>query len=123
MPLIDGIIEAAIDVCGDPRFPPLSKEELKDIVIEVSVLSEPKLIVTKPKEYKKHIEIGKDGLIIRKGLQGGLFLPQVPVEQGWNMDQYLENLCYKAGLTGDTWLDPECKLYKFQTKVFSEEKS
>jgi uncharacterized protein len=116
-PLIEGIIEAAVDVCQDPRFPPLSKEELKDIFIEVSVLTEPKQIRTK--DCKKCIELGKDGLIIRKGVQGGLFLPQVPVEQGWNMDEYLENLCYKAGMSGDAW--KECKIYKFQTEIFSEE--
>jgi uncharacterized protein len=119
-PLIDGVIEAAIEVCKDPRFPPLSASEIGGIFVEVSVLSEPKEIKAKPKEYAKHIELGKDGLIIRKGFQGGLFLPQVPTEQGWDMTEYLENLCYKAGLAKDDWLDAKAKLYKFQTEIFSE---
>ena len=120
-PLIEGIIEAAVDVCQDPRFPPLDKDELKDVFIEVSILSEPKLIKGKSKDCKKCIELGKDGLIIKRGYQGGLFLPQVPVEQGWNLDEYLENLCYKAGMSGDAWKDEECEIFKFQTEVFSEE--
>jgi uncharacterized protein (TIGR00296 family) len=119
-PLVDGIIEAAVEVTKDPRFPPLAKEELKDIHIEVSVLSEPKAIDAYPDEIKKHIEMGKDGLIIRKGMQGGLFLPQVPIEQGWDMDEYLENLCYKAGMSGDAWKNPNSKIYKFRTEIFSE---
>lgn len=78
--LIEGIIGAAVEVCEDPRFPPLSKEELKEIFIEVSVLTEPKLIrVKNPKEYTKEIKIGKHGLILMNGSCGGLFLPQVPV--------------------------------------------
>lgn len=119
-PLVDGVIEAAIEVCRDPRFPPLSDRELGKIFIEVSVLTEPKEIKARPRDYSRHIEIGKDGLIIRKNFQGGLFLPQVPVEQGWNTNEYLENLCYKAGLGKDDWQDTKTKLYKFQTSVFSE---
>lgn len=119
-PLIEGLIEASVEVCNDPRFPPLSEQELSAITIEVSILSEPKLIKTEPKNYRKFIEIGKDGLIIRKGMQGALFLPKVPIEQGWNLEKYLENLCLKAGLKPDSWLDPESKLYKFEAGVFSE---
>ncbi len=117
MPLIQGLIEASVEVCKDPRFPLLSESELKEISIEVSVLTKPVSI----KNVKKEVKIGKDGLIIRQGFQGGLFLPKVPVEQGWNLEEYLENLCYKAGLTADAWLDPDCKLYKFEAEVFSEE--
>jgi len=120
-PLIEGLIEAAVEVCEDPRFLPLSKEELKDIYIEVSILTEPKLIKVKnPKEYFKEIEIGRHGLILINGSCGGLFLPQVPVEQKWNCEEYLENLCYKAGLTSDVWLDPLTRIYKFETEIFSE---
>ena len=118
MPLIEALIEASVCVCSDPRFPPLSKEELENIFIEVSIVTEPEPI--KAKDIAKEIKIGKHGLIIRKGFQSGLFLPQVPVEQNWNIDEYLENLCYKAGLTADSWLDPDCKLYKFETEVFEE---
>jgi hypothetical protein len=120
-PLIEGLIEAACEVCEDPRFPQLTTEELKDIFIEVSVLTEPELIRVKdPKEYLKEIKIGKHGLILISGSCGGLFLPQVPVEQKWNCEEYLENLCYKAGLTSDIWLDPLTRIYRFETKIFSE---
>ena len=119
-PLIEGLIEAATLVCQDPRFESLKKEELKDIVIEVSILTEHELIETDPRDYSKEIVIGKHGLILRKGSFGGLFLPKVPLEQNWNKEQYLENLCYKAGLTGDSWLDPLSRIYKFETEVFSE---
>jgi hypothetical protein len=120
-PLIQGLIEVAVEACEDPRFPPLSKEELKNIFIEVSILTEPELIKVKnPKEYFKEIEIGKHGLILTHGSYGGLFLPQVPVEQKWNCEEYLENLCYKAGLTSDVWLDTLTRIYKFETEIFSE---
>jgi hypothetical protein len=120
-PLIEGIIEAAVETCEDPRFPPLAKEELKDIFIEVSVLTKPELIkVRNLKDYFKEIKIGKHGLILVNGSYGGLFLPQVPVEQKWNCEKYLENLCYKAGLTSDVWMDPLTQIYRFETEIFSE---
>ncbi len=118
MPLIQALIEASVSVCLDPRFEPLKPEELNDIFIEVSVLTSPEPIKTK--DVSKEIEIGKHGLIIRRGLQGGLFLPKVPVEQNWNIEEYLENLCYKAGLTGDAWLDPNSRLFKFEAEIFEE---
>lgn len=117
-PLIEGLVEAACSVCRDPRFPPLQEDEIKDIRIEVSVLTEPEEF--EAKDIEKEVEIGRHGLIIRKGLQGALFLPQVPVEQGWDMEEYVENLCLKAGLTPDAWLDPHSKLYRFEAEVFSE---
>jgi uncharacterized protein (TIGR00296 family) len=116
-PLVEGLIEAACLVCRDPRFPPLQKDELKDIKIEVSVLTEPEPF--KAKDIHK-IEIGKHGLIIRSGLQGALFLPQVPVEQDWNMEEYMQNLCLKACLPPDSWSEPGSKLYRFEAEVFSE---
>ena len=118
-PLIEGLIEASCFACRDPRFKPVEEDELKDIKIEVSILTEPVLIEDK-KKYKEEIELGKHGLILRNGSFSGLFLPKVPIEQGWNLDQYLENLCYKAGLIIDSWKDPLSKLYKFEAETFSE---
>ena len=120
-PLIEALIEAAISACNDPRFPPLSEDELDQITIEISILTEPKLINVKdPKEYLKKIEIGKDGLIIKKGVFSGLLLPQVAVEQKWNVEQFLENICLKAGLTIDSWMDETSKIYKFQAEIIHE---
>ena len=121
LPLIEGLIEASVQACRDPRFEALKPEELNNILIEISLLTEPELVQVKsPKEYLEKIKIGKHGLIIRKGLYGGLFLPKVPVEQNWNKEDYLENLCYKAGLTGDSWLDSNSRLFKFEAQVFEE---
>jgi len=118
LPLIEALIQAAVSACSDPRFQTLKQEELEDVFIEISILTNPEPLKTR--EFEKEVEIGKHGLIIRKGLQGGLFLPKVPVEQNWNLEEYLENLCYKAGLTADSWLDPSSKLFKFKARVFEE---
>jgi len=74
------------------------------------------------RELLHKITIGKDGLIIRYRDRSGLFLPQVPVEQGWNVEEYLTNLCYKAGLSPDTWLEKEASILYFQGQIFSEVK-
>jgi hypothetical protein len=107
----------------DPRFLPLSKEELDDIVFEVSVLTEPELIKVKnAKEYPKKINIGKDGLIMECEFNKGLLLPQVPLEfePKWDVKTFLENTCMKSGLLPDMWLDPRVKIYKFQCQIFKE---
>jgi len=114
-PLYLGVQEMAISAATrDPRFPPVKYDELKDIEIEISVLT-PFQRVKKPEEIK----IGRDGLYIVKGFYSGLLLPQVPVEWGWDRETFLRQVCYKAGLPGDAWRDAE--LYKFQALVFSEE--
>lgn len=107
----------------DSRFSPLDKEEVDNIVFEVHILTEPKLIEVKdPKEYFRHIEIGKDGLIIQNGYNSGLLLPIVPIEHKWNVEEFLNSLCFKAGLTPDYIYDKNTKIWKFQTQVFREEK-
>ncbi|MFH1229127.1 MAG: AmmeMemoRadiSam system protein A [Candidatus Aenigmatarchaeota archaeon] len=120
LPLIDALISAAIEACNDPRFPKLLKRELKDITIEVSVLSKPELVKVKsPKDYLNVIKPGKDGLIIEKNYRSGLFLPQV-----WDeipeKENFMEALCMKAGLMPDEWLDSSAKLYIFQVEAFIE---
>ena len=120
--LYQGVIEAAIAAATeDPRFPPVDAQELNNIIFEVSVLTPPQEIrVNKPADYRKEIEIGTDGLILRWRFGSGLLLPQVPVELKWDVDEYLANICYKAGAPPDVWLDPNSKLYKFQAIVFKE---
>ena len=122
LPLGEAVQKATFSAAfEDSRFPPLKKEELDKILIEVSVLTEPELIKVKnSKDYFKEIKIGKHGLILLNGSSGGLFLPQVPVEQKWNVEQYLENLCYKAGLTSDIWMNTLTRIYRFETEIFSE---
>jgi uncharacterized protein (TIGR00296 family) len=120
--LYQSVIEAAIAAATqDPRFPPIGKEELANVIFEVSVLTSPeKINVQSPKEYQNHIKIGRDGLILRSEYGSGLLLPQVPVELKWDIDEYLANICYKAGAPPDTWLVPESQLYRFEATVYRE---
>lgn len=119
--LHQSVVEAAIAAATeDPRFPPVDRQELDSIIFEVSVLTPPQEINSSPADYKKEIRIGRDGLILRWRYGSGLLLPQVPVELKWNVDEYLINVCYKAGAPADAWLDPASKLYKFQAIVFKE---
>lgn len=121
-PLLNALIEVAIGAAtGDPRFAPLNSHELEDIHVEVSVLTSPKLIVTdKPSKYLEEIEIGRDGLIIERGIFRGLLLPQVPVEWGWDKEKFLANTCMKAGMSPDCWLQEGVKIYSFQSQIFNE---
>jgi uncharacterized protein (TIGR00296 family) len=120
--LSQSVVEAAIAAAtNDPRFPPLVKTELPKTIFEVSLLTCPQLIqVTHPTEYYNHIKIGRDGLILKWENGSGLLLPQVAKEWGWSIDQYLLNICYKAGTTPDVLALPESKLYKFQAQVYRE---
>lgn len=106
-------IEAAVN---DPRFPPLESSELKDIEIEISVLSELKKI-----NDHKLIEIGRHGVMVKKGAKCGVFLPQVGTQTGWTREQFLSILCQeKAGLPTDSWCDGSADLYIFTAEVFKE---
>jgi uncharacterized protein (TIGR00296 family) len=120
-PLYQGVVEAAIAAATeDPRFPPLDIQELDNILFEISILTPPERITVSPADYGKEIEIGRDGLILQWRFGSGLLLPQVPVELKWDVEQYLANICYKAGAPPDVWLDPSSKLYRFQAIVFKE---
>ncbi|MCM8826488.1 MAG: AmmeMemoRadiSam system protein B [Candidatus Omnitrophica bacterium] len=106
----------AIDsAVNDPRFPPVTSREMKDIEIEISILT--------PFERVKsldEIKVGEHGLLIQKGFYSGLLLPQVPLEYGWDKKTYLEHLCLKAGLPTDAYKDRDTTIYKFSAEVFSE---
>ncbi|MCK5581597.1 MAG: AmmeMemoRadiSam system protein B [Candidatus Omnitrophica bacterium] len=110
----DMAISAAVK---DPRFPPLSKEELGSIDLEISVLSKPWRVTD-----VEEIEPGVHGVIVRKGLMNqGVFLPQVATEFGWGREEFLSNLCsHKAGLPPDAWKDPATEIQIFTADVFSE---
>lgn len=100
----------------DPRFLPLSKDELKDIEIEISVLSEPKRIAS-----IDEIKLGVHGVIVRRGFNSGVFLPQVATETGWSKEEFLSHLCAgKAGLSPSAWKDKSTEIYTFTAEVFSE---
>jgi MEMO1 family protein len=100
----------------DPRFPPMRHEELADMHIEISVLT-PLRLVGSPDE----VIVGKHGVMIRMGERSGLFLPQVPVEQGWDRSEYLSTLCWmKAGLPADAWRKQDAQLFVFEAEIFEE---
>lgn len=101
---------------SDFRFSPVKEEDMKDIKIEISIL-------TMPEEIKnvKEIEVGKDGLMLDFVGYSGLLLPQVAVEWKMNRLEFLEALCQKAGLPDNTWQNKNCRIKKFQCQIFSEE--
>ena len=120
-PLKEAIIEGAQSATRDPRFPPLADNELDNIIIEVTILTKPELIqVNQPQEYLSNIEIGRDGLIVEQGFFKGLLLPQVPVEQEWDKEEFLSHTCIKAGLMPDAWFDKNTKISKFSGQIFTE---
>lgn len=109
--------EMAIEsATGDPRFPSVTADELKEIEIEISVLTVPVKVSS-----ADEIVLGRDGVIVKKGWRQGVFLPQVADETGWTKEQFLSALCsHKAGLEPDAWKKPDTELYIFQAEVFSE---
>jgi hypothetical protein len=111
MPLYQSVIKNAVAASSsDPRFPPMKQEELKDIDVELSILSP--LVQIKD---VKNIQVGKHGLVIRKGMQSGLLLPQVASEYGWDRETFLDQLCAKAGLPKGSWKDAE--LFSFTAEI------
>ncbi|MGE5197805.1 MAG: AmmeMemoRadiSam system protein A, partial [Deltaproteobacteria bacterium] len=109
----DMAIEAAV---GDPRFMPVKLPELKNIDIEISVLSPLKKV-----DSAEAIEMGRHGVLIRKGFNSGVFLPQVATETGWSKEEFLSQLCaHKAGIPADAWKDKSTEIYIFTAEVFSE---
>ncbi|MEW6053772.1 MAG: AmmeMemoRadiSam system protein B [Nitrospirota bacterium] len=111
MPLYQSVIKNAVAASsGDPRFPPMTRDELPDVDIEVSVLSP-----LNPLKDIDDIQIGRHGLVIRKSSQSGLLLPQVASEQGWDRGTFLEQICAKAGLPKDAWKAAELFTFTAET--------
>ncbi|NWF95377.1 MAG: TIGR00296 family protein [Candidatus Thorarchaeota archaeon] len=120
--LIDATVDSAVDAAvNDPRFEPVSPRELGSILIELSVLTEPKRIsYRQPSELLDLVKVGRDGLIVTRGMWRGLLLPQVPVEWNWDVKEFLEHTCNKAGLPADAWRDPKTEFMSFQAEIFGE---
>jgi AmmeMemoRadiSam system protein A len=115
-PLIETIQEMVISASTqDTRFNPVNPDELSDIDIEISVLSPMKRI-----SDIGEIEVGKHGILLGKGWQQGVLLPQVATEWGWDRDKFLEQTCLKAGLGPDAWKDPETIIEIFSAQIFGE---
>ncbi|MFW9818395.1 MAG: TIGR00296 family protein [Candidatus Thorarchaeota archaeon] len=123
-PLYDVIHRVSISsAIEDPRFPSVSLDEMDKIVIELSILTPPKLLeVDNPEDYIDKIVIGRDGLIAEKGMRRGLLLPQVPVDHGrnWDVETFLSQTCSKAWLDSNAWKERSTKIYSFQAILFEE---
>lgn len=116
-PLYRVVQEMAVSAAtADQRFSALTAEELDDVSVEISVLSPLRRITN-----TGQIEVGTHGLVAVQGGRQGVLLPQVPVEQGWGREEFLAQICLKAGLSADCWRE-EAVLYTFTAVVFGEEK-
>lgn len=116
-PLCRGVAANALHAAfDDPRFPALAEKELDEVEIEISVMTP-----LRPVASYRSIRLGSDGVIIRDGAAQAVFLPQVATETGWTLDEFLGNLCLKAGLERDAYRSsPSMKFHVFQAQVFGE---
>lgn len=115
-PLFSAIQQLALDSAfHDPRFSPLTPGELAKADIEISVLSP-----LERTDSVNTIKVGTHGILMHNGGRSGVLLPQVPVEQGWNLEEFLTNTCFKAGLDGECWKDPATEIEIFSAVVFGE---
>ncbi len=118
---VKSLYETIIDVgtsatLRDPRFPAVTEKELKNIDVEVSVLTVPEKI-----NDPMIIEVGKHGIIMKRGFHQGLLLPQVATEYNWDRETFLEHTCMKAGLPRNAWKDSSTEISIFSAQVFNRE--
>ncbi|MBP2133008.1 uncharacterized protein (TIGR00296 family) [Methanomicrobium sp. W14] len=124
MPLSEAISDSAISAATkDPRFMPVRAEELKNITIEVTVLTPPAPLLCPAERRAGNIEIGRHGLIIQGRGNSGLLLPQVATDYNWSPEEFLDNTCLKAGLYRDCWKDDNYELLTFEGQIFSEKRT
>jgi AmmeMemoRadiSam system protein A len=115
-PLYRAVQEMAVSAATrDPRFPPVTEDELEHLEVEISVLSHSRTV-----RGPDDLVIGRDGLVVEAHGRRGLLLPQVAVEAGWDAATLLARTCVKAGLPSDTWKRPETRLTAFEAQVFSD---
>lgn len=121
MPLGEAIVHAAgAAALEDPRFPPVEKNELDTISLEVTILTVPVHLEGDPKKRPEKVVIGKHGLIVRGMSTSGLLLPQVATEYGWEPATFLDHTCMKAGLPARSWMDSSIEVLTFEGQIFSE---
>jgi AmmeMemoRadiSam system protein B/AmmeMemoRadiSam system protein A len=115
VPLLQGVQHAAGRTANDdPRFPPVSLSEVPFLDIEVWLLDQSQLVSASGRDRIAAVTIGRHGLQIARGNQSGLLLPGVAVENGWNSEQFLQQVCHKAGLPTTAWLDADTRLSTFE---------
>lgn len=121
-PMGEAVIKSAISAAvNDPRFPPVTKEEMDELVMEVSLLTRPTVLETKNrKDLPSLIKPGLDGLIATRSAFSGLLLPQVAVDENMDSKSFLDSVCWKAGMEPDCWKDPETTISTFNAEIFYE---
>lgn len=122
--LRQGIPRAALYAAKeDPRFPPLSRGELGRIRVELSLLTPAVPVVArKPLDLLDMVKVGRDGLMVEEGGLRGVLLPQVPVDEGWDVETFLSYTCVKAGLSPAAWRRPGPRFWSFRSEIFAEER-
>ncbi len=115
-PLFKAVASSAVSAAfRDPRFFPVLAEEMPKLDLEISVMGP-----IEPVRDILEIEVGRDGLIISRGLFAGLLLPQVATEYGWDRETFLDQACVKAGLPAGSWRSEDTRIEKFAAEVFGE---
>jgi AmmeMemoRadiSam system protein A len=115
-PMYQAVSSSAISAAlRDPRFHPVQAAELPALELEISVMGPIERVTD-----IKQIQPGRDGLIIRRGRNAGLLLPQVATEYGWGTEEFLDHTCVKAGLPPGCWRSPDTQIEKFSAEVFGE---
>lgn len=121
--LMDAIIDSAISAAfRDPRFPPVQPSEMRDIIIEVTILTPPEKFEVPAEKLPEVVEIGRHGLIVKEGYFQGLLLPQVAPENNFDALDFLSQTCMKAGLSPDAWLTG-AEVYWFEGQIFKEKEA
>jgi AmmeMemoRadiSam system protein A len=108
----DNAIAAAFE---DPRFAPLEVDELPETLIEISALSPLR------KVDAEDVVVGRDGILLERGMARGLLLPQVAIEYGWDRETFLDHTCRKSGLESGCWRHPDTVISTFSAQVFGED--
>jgi AmmeMemoRadiSam system protein A len=114
-PLAETVARCAVAAAlEDPRFDPVTPNEVPELEIEVSILSPLRPV------RADEVEPGTHGLRIRRGYASGLLLPQVAARYHWSRERFLEETCHKAGLPADAWREPDTRIEVFTAEVFAE---
>lgn len=117
LPLVETVARMAVAAAThDGRFEPVTREELPELLVEISALGPMRAVA--PEE----VEVGRDGLVVSYADRRGVLLPQVPLQHGWDRETFLGKTCGKAGLPADTWRRPDVWLVAFTAEVFGEDR-
>lgn len=100
----------------DPRFPALRAGEVGELQLSVSALAPPQRVAAPPRD----VEVGRHGLLVKKGWNRGALLPRVATEHGWDVETFLGQTCLKAGLPPSAWKQPDCEVEVFEAEEFGE---